>query len=143
MRAQSQHPGGRPVTIAAMSPGEQQHEERRQGLRFAGDALQVALRRRGRFGVIPAEALDFNRFGIAVRTTRPMGRDRPVFMSLRCGAVQIHSVVGVVHNCVREGRHFRCGIRFRLGSALQLDRQRVEALLARLEEAARQQDGVR
>lgn len=118
-----------------MTPWDQA-EDRRQGPRFGAAGLDVALRRRGRFGAIAARALDFNRHGIAVSTTQPISKDRPVYLSLRCGAVCVDNVVGVVHNCVRQGNRFRCGIRFRLGSALQRDRRKVEALLQHLESVA-------
>jgi hypothetical protein len=109
--------------------------DRRRKPRFDGSRIAVALRPRGRLGAIPAQALDFNRHGIAVHTATPLEKDRQVYLSLRCEDVRLDNLVGVVHNCVRQGNQYRCGIRFRPGSDLQQDKRLVEAVLAGLEEA--------
>jgi hypothetical protein len=111
----------------------QPYDDRRRSPRFDGTQIDVVLRPRGRLGVIAAQAVDFNRHGIAVHTGSALVKDRLVYLSLRFGSVRVDNLVGVVHNCVRQGNRFRCGIRFRLSSELQRDRQQVEAVLACLE----------
>lgn len=107
--------------------------ERRQGPRLQGDGLAVTLRPRGRLGALSADAVDFNRHGIAVHTNQPLAKDRTVYLTLRFGEVRLDHLVGVVHNCVRQGQRYRSGIRFRPSSQLQRDRARVLDLLGRLE----------
>ena len=100
------------------------HADRRWLPRFSGDPLTVALRTRGSFRRLTAQTLDFNRYGVALLATRPLSLDRPVFLELSHPQMATAlSVVGVVHNCVRQNDRFRCGIRFRLHSSLQ---KRVE-----------------
>lgn len=110
-------------------------EDRRDRLRFDGSRMHVALRPRGRLGVVTAQAVDFNRHGIAVQTDAPLDKDRVVFLNLRCDQVRLDNVVGVIHNCVQRGPGFRCGIRFRPTSELQHDRTEVQAMLVELEAA--------
>lgn len=107
--------------------------ERRQAPRLQAEGLAVTLRPRGRLGALAADAVDFNRYGIAVHTDQPLAKDRTVYLSLRCGDVRLDHLVGVVHNCVRQGRRYRSGIRFRPSSELQHDRARVQELLGWLE----------
>lgn len=107
--------------------------ERRQELRLHGEGLSVTLRPRGRLSALAADAVDFNRHGIAVHTDQPLSKDRTVYLTLRCGNVRLDQLVGVVHNCVRQGRRYRSGIRFRPSSELQRDRVRVQELLGWLE----------
>lgn len=107
--------------------------ERRREPRLQGEGLTVTLRPRGRLTALPADAVDFNRHGIAVRTDQPLGKDRTVYLTLRCGDIRLDHLVGVVHNCVRQGQRFRSGIRFRPSSGLQRDRIRVQELLGWLE----------
>lgn len=109
------------------------HPNRRRTLRLDGARLAVAVRPRGRLGAISAQAVDFNRHGIAVHTEQPLAKDRTLFLSLCCGELRLDNLVGVVHNCVRQGDGYRSGIRFRLASELQRDRLEVEAILAGLE----------
>ena len=107
--------------------------DRRTFPRFSGDSLEVALRRRGRIGHLGAKVIDFNRFGIAVLTARPLPKDQEVFITLHCGDARIENVVGVVHTCFSWVDVFRCGIQFRTTSRLQFDKEQVEAALLRME----------
>lgn len=116
-----------------MSSGTVDVDERRQRPRADGAQIDVALRPRGRLAALHAEAVDFNRHGMAVRTRQPLDKDRTVYLSLRCGDIRLDHLVGVVHNCVQRDGHYRSGIRFRPSSELQHDRRRVEVLLANLE----------
>lgn len=111
--------------------------DRRSHHRFPGELLGVSLRLRGRLVAVQANAVDFNRHGVAVLTDAPLDKDRTVYVSLRCGELRLDHLVGVVHNCVRRGERYRSGIRFRPSSELQHDRLRVETLLGGLEEALR------
>ncbi len=107
--------------------------DRRKTRRVDGSRIEVALRPRGRLGALPAMAVDFSRYGIAVHIDQPLPKDRPVYLSLRCDELRVDNLVGIVHNCVRQGQRFRCGIRFRPSSELQQDRVEVELALERLE----------
>lgn len=109
--------------------------DRRRSPRIDGARLAVSLRPRGRLNSLQAEAVDFSRHGIAVRTAVALDKDRTVYLSLCCDGMRLDNLVGVVHNCVRQGGGYRCGIRFRPTSELQHDRVEVEALLACLEDA--------
>lgn len=115
--------------------------ERRARPRSRADRLTVVLRPRGRLGTIEAQALDFNRHGMAVHTAMPLAKDRIVYLSLEHPEMRLDHLVGVVHNCVRQGARFRSGILFRTGSALQQDRALVKEQLARLEAALAQDAG--
>jgi hypothetical protein len=108
--------------------------DRRRSERFDADGITVSLRPRGSLTAQSARAVDFNRHGIAVHTEQPLPKDRPVYLSLRCGELRLDNLVGVVHNCVRQGARFRSGIRFRPSSELQRDRRQVERLLESLEQ---------
>jgi len=112
-------------------------DDRRRSSRVDGTGIAVALRPRGRLGAIAADAVDFNRHGIAVRTAMPLTKERLVFVNLRWGDLRLDNLVGVVHNCVRQGNMYRTGIRFRPSSELQRDRQLVEVALSGLEAALR------
>jgi len=108
-------------------------DDRRRNPRLDGADIAVALRPRGRLGDIAAQAVDFNRHGIAVFTDQSLAKDRTIYVSLRCGEHRLDNLVGVVHNCVRQGGHYRSGIRFRPSSELQRDRMQVEEVLSCLE----------
>ncbi len=108
--------------------------DRRSAPRTSAARLTVVLRPRGRLSTLPARALDFNRHGMAVHTAMPLAKDRVVYLSLSHGEVRLDNLVGVVHNCVRQGEHFRSGILFRTASGLQHDRALVKELLRRLED---------
>jgi len=110
-------------------------DDRRRAPRFDGSRISVALRPRGRLGAIAAQAVDFNRHGIAVHTAAPLTKDRLLYLTLRCGDLRLENLVGVVHNCVRQGGMYRSGIRFRPTSELQRDKQQVEQVLTAIEAA--------
>ncbi|MEQ8860171.1 MAG: PilZ domain-containing protein [Pseudomonadales bacterium] len=112
---------------------EHSSEDRRSNLRLDGVRIAVAVRPRGRLGSISAEAVDFSRHGIAIHTEQPLDKDRIIYLSLCCEGMRLDNLVGVVHNCVRQGGQYRSGIRFRPSSELQQDRLEVEAILAILE----------
>jgi hypothetical protein len=109
--------------------------ERRQTARYEATGLSVLVRPKGKLTTLDARALDFNRYGIAVHTSQPLTREQPVYLSLGLGDVRVNQLVGIVHNCVRQGERYRCGIRFRLSSGLQRDRQLTERRLSCLEAA--------
>jgi len=124
-------------------------QDRRTYPRREAPELAVTLRQRGQLARCRARVIDFNRFGMAVLTGRPLDKDRRLFISLRWEEICLENVVGVVHNCIpheppphddppedygkRPG--YRCGIRFRTRSELQLDQHQIEADLMRLERA--------
>lgn len=129
-----------------MNPSGQPQDRRTYPRREAPE-LAVTLRQRGQLARCRARVIDFNRFGMAVFTDRPLDKDRRLFISLRWEEIRLENVVGVVHNCIPHepppagappedggNRHgYRCGIRFRTRSELQLDQQQVEVDLMRLE----------
>lgn len=121
----------------------QQFDDRRRTPRASAAHISVSVRPRGRLTTLGAEAADFNRYGIAVYTEHPLEREQCVFLTLACGDVRVSHLVGVVHNCVRQGDRFRCGIRFRLSSELQRDRSLTERHLSRLEAATADVSGAR
>lgn len=108
-------------------------EDRRQHPRIDATEIAVVLRPRGRLGAISAQAVDFNRHGIAVHTHTSLTKDRLVYLSLQCGCLHLENLVGVVHNCVRQGGRYRSGILFRPTSQLQHDQRQVEEVLACIE----------
>jgi hypothetical protein len=110
--------------------------DRRQIPRIPAVALSVSLRPRGRFGSLAVEAVDFNRYGIAVLCPQALVRQHTVFLSVACAQLRVDQLVGIVHNCVHQGERYRIGIRFRLNSQLQRDRSLTERLLSCLEAAA-------
>lgn len=108
--------------------------DRRWVPRYQSKLLTVQLRRRGSLRRALVNALDFNRFGIAVRSARPLNLDGFVYLELSYPDQDCDlNVVGVVHNCVRQEDQFRCGIRFRPRSSLQKHPERVEGQLLNLE----------
>lgn len=111
-------------------------QDRRQTPRSPAAALSVTLRPKGRIGSMTAEAVDFNRYGIAVRAAQALTLEQPVFLNLACEDVRVDQIVGIVHNCLRLGEAYRIGIRFRLNSPLQRDRPLIERQLSCLEALA-------
>lgn len=107
--------------------------ERRAIPRIDGHALAVTVRQKGRLNRIQSDAVDFNRFGVAILTREPLEKHKPVFVSLHWGTLQLENVVGVVHNCLAHEGQYRCGIQFRTQSTLQFDRNQVEQTLQGLE----------
>lgn len=108
--------------------------DRRGVPRYQSEALTVQLRRRGSLRRVIAETLDFNRFGVAVLAARPLSLDGVIYVEMSYPEQDRSlSVVGVVHNCVKQGDQFRCGIRFRPQSSLQQHPDRIEPELLALE----------
>lgn len=114
-------------------PANRANPDRRTLPRFAGQHLEVGLRQRGRLTRTRATVLDFNRFGIAVLLREPLEKEKQIFLTLRCGAVSLDNVIGVVHNCISQRDGYRCGIQFRTRSDLQFDKEMVESALLQLE----------
>lgn len=110
--------------------------ERRELPRVSAEGFQVDLRPQGRLARMQAQAVDFNRYGIAVVTTTALKERKKVYVTLRLGDLQLDSLVGVVHNCCQHEGGFRCGIRFKTHAELQTDRALVESLLTSMEQLA-------
>jgi hypothetical protein len=125
------------MTNAKQYPGlliDNDPADRRCAARFPSELLTVQLRRRGSLRRVTGKTLDFNRFGVAVLATKPMILDVLIYIELSYPSQDSDlSVVGVVHNCVRQGDLFRCGIRFRPQSSLQKYPTRIEPDLLALE----------
>ncbi len=121
---------------ADLAPTVSAPGERRTAARYAADAISVRLRMRGRVNRHQASVLDFNRHGAAMLTEIPLPKDQVVYLRLDCGGTVASDVVGIVHNCVCLEGKYRCGVRFRTGSRLQVDGatvdQRLEQIEARL-----------
>lgn len=105
--------------------------------------MSVSLSVRYRLGTHQGRVVDFNRYGVTIELQRPIPLNKPLFVTLKYDGLHPEAIVGTAHNCrcLRVGV-FRCGIRFRTDSALQLDRDEVvrslalvEAALIRLESA--------
>lgn len=111
--------------------------ERRELSRVNAEGFQVELRIQGRLARLQAQAVDFNRYGIAVVTESPLKERKKVYVTLRFGDLQLDNLIGVVHNCCQHQGGFRCGIRFKTHAELQTDRALVEALLTSMEDMAR------
>ena len=115
--------------------------DRRRVPRYSSELLTVQLRRRGSLRQLLAATLDFNRFGVAVLSARPLNLDGFIYLELSYPEQDRNlSVVGVVHNCVRQQNQFRCGIRFRPQSSLQKHPERVEPELLALERLIAQEE---
>ncbi|MGE0622546.1 MAG: PilZ domain-containing protein [Pseudomonadales bacterium] len=109
--------------------------DRRSEPRYRGLRLCAQLRLKGQLSRSAVEVLDFNRYGLAVRSERPLPKDQIVFLSLDDGEQVLDRVIGIVHNCLVQEGGYRCGIRFRTQSSLQFDRELVEMRLRSLERA--------
>jgi len=88
-----------------------------------------------RAGRIKAAAIEFNRYGMAVRTSQPLPAHGSVELTLECGGTVIHGVVAAIHNCgvLAEGG-YRCGLQFRTDAPTQFDRDHIRRALANIEE---------
>jgi PilZ domain len=97
--------------------------------------MSASISVRFRIGTHQGEVLDFNRHGITIQLQRPLPVDKPLFVTLRFSGLHPEAIVGTAHNCrfVARGT-YRCGIRFRTNSHLQLDRDDVERCLSVVEE---------
>lgn len=107
--------------------------ERRANPRFDAIGIRASIKVKGQFGVLTAEALDFNRHGMAVLIDRELAKNKSLLVTLRCNDVFVGGVVGVVHNCHQSESGYRCGIQFRTQSVVQLDAAETERALLALE----------
>jgi hypothetical protein len=98
--------------------------------------MKAVISVRYRFGTHQGDVVDFNRLGITVALRRPLPVNKPLFISLKYSGTRLDEVVGAAHHCryLPDGT-FRCGIRFRTNSPIQLDRDETEHLLGDLERA--------
>ncbi|MCR9258252.1 MAG: PilZ domain-containing protein [Pseudomonadaceae bacterium] len=102
--------------------------------RYPTDGLVVSVRKKGGLLHLKGLATDFNRHGIALLLNQALGKDSKVFISLGLGEIQIHNVVGIVHNCVALKDGYRCGIQFRTASNQQTEQTQTNQCLQKLEE---------
>lgn len=114
--------------------GDNDGLERRTQPRWDAGALIACVRVRGRLGRQKADVVDFSRHGLALVTSSPLPRDKPLFLQLRLDELNIQNVVAVLHNCCTTDEGYRCGLRFRTASELQFDRELIESQLRRLEQ---------
>ena len=107
--------------------------ERRSKPRYPTDGLLVCVRRKGRLGLLEGLAQDFNRHGVAMLVDQPIPKNTKLYVSLLSGDTKLDNVIGIVHNCIALTDGYRCGIRFRTNSELQLDKELTEHELTILE----------
>ncbi len=108
--------------------------ERRSLERFPVTNMKATISVRYRFGTHQGDVVDFNRFGTTVVMRRPLPINKPLFVSLKYPGSRLDEIVGAAHHCrYSPDGTFRCGIRFRTNSPIQLDRDEVEHLLETLE----------
>lgn len=92
-----------------------------------------------RLGSHQGHVLDFNRFGVTVALRRPIPVNKPLFVTLKYRESRLDAIVGAAHHCRFDATGaFRCGIRFRTNSPIQLDRDEIELQLETLEQALAQ-----
>lgn len=87
-----------------------------------------------RFGTHHGDVIDFNQGGVTVVLRRPLPVNKPLFIALMYQGSRLDGIVGAAHHCrfTSQGS-FRCGIRFRTNSPVQLDRDEIEARLQAVE----------
>jgi hypothetical protein len=121
---------GRALGFAAMV----RCPERRNLERFPVTNMKAFISVRYRFGTHQGDVVDFNRLGVTVALRRPLPINKPLFISLKYSGSRLDEVVGAAHHCrYSPDGTFRCGIRFRTNSPIQLDRDETEHLLESLE----------
>ena len=110
--------------------------ERRYLERFLVANMKASISVQYRFGTHLGDVIDFNQSGITVVLRRPLPVNKPLFISLMYQGSRLDGVVGAAHHCryTPQGS-FRCGIRFRTNSPIQLDRDEIEAALQTMESA--------
>jgi hypothetical protein len=108
--------------------------ERRYLERFLVADMKVAISVQYRFGTHHGDVIDFNQGGVTVVLRRPLPVNKPLFISLMYNGSRLDGIVGAAHHCrfTSQGS-FRCGIRFRTNSPIQLDRDEIEARLQSVE----------
>jgi hypothetical protein len=109
--------------------------ERRSLVRFPVTDMTVSISMRFRIGSYRGTVVDFNRHGITIELPHPLPMNKPLFVNLRYPRLDTETIIATAHNChsLDRGRRYRCGIRFRTDSHLQLDRDEVEAALRSVE----------
>ena len=97
--------------------------------------MTASISVRFRIGTCHGTVLDFNRHGITIELTQRLPMHKPLFVNLRYGRFDTEAIVATAHNChaLDAGHGYRCGIRFRTESDLQLDREEVELALQKVE----------
>jgi PilZ domain len=108
--------------------------ERRNLERFPVVDMKASISVRYRFGTHHGDVVDFNRYGITVVLRRPIAVNKPLFVELKYGGLRLEGIVGAAHHCrfTTDGM-FRCGIRFRTNSPIQLDRDEIDVRLESVE----------
>jgi len=112
-----------------MTPSDRRELDRR-----SAHAMSATLRLQYRLGRIQAAVIDFNRHGMSVRLDQALPNHGGVDLDLQCGPIEIHGIVGVIHNCRGLGDgSFRCGVQFRPEARVQFDRNQIKEALEQLE----------
>jgi len=108
--------------------------ERRSLVRFPVSGMGVSVAVRYRLGTHQGDVVDFNRYGVTIELQRPIPINKPLFVTLKYEGLHPEAIVGTAHNCRRlHVGVYRCGVRFRTDSVLQLDRDDVVRSLCALE----------
>lgn len=63
---------------------------------------------------VSAQALDFDRHGMALQVSRPIAPGTHLLLSIDSGPVAVEAIDAVVHNCREWTEGFRCGVQFRV-----------------------------
>lgn len=108
--------------------------ERRYLERFLVADMKASISVQYRFGTHHGDVIDFNQSGITVMLRRPLPVNKPLLISLTYQGSRLDGIVGAAHHCrfTSQGS-FRCGIRFRTNSPIQLDRDEIETGLQSVE----------
>jgi len=110
--------------------------ERRNLERYPVVDMKASISVRYRFGTHQGDVVDFNRFGVTVVLRRPIPVNKPLFVTLKYSGARLESIVGAAHHCrFTPDGSFRCGIRFRTNSPIQLDRDEIDLQLGSIENA--------
>jgi hypothetical protein len=114
------------------------HSERRdRRLDCADHAITALIPLRGHLKRYKATLIDFNIYGAAVSLAHPLATDTTAFMTLEWSGLRVTGLVCQISNCLRatsgQPSRYRCGLRFRVISPLQLDRYETTQLLRQFE----------
>jgi PilZ domain len=108
--------------------------ERRNLDRYPVVDMRASISVRYRFGTHQGDVIDFNRLGVTIVLRRPIPVNKPLYVTLRYAGTRLEPIVGAAHHCrFTPDGSFRCGIRFRTNSPMQLDRDEIDAQLLALE----------
>jgi hypothetical protein len=134
MMCGGRHSGPGPCSLRF--PSMTRCPERRMLVRFPVTGMSVSVAVRYRLGTHQGDVVDFNRFGVTIQLPRAIPLNKPLFVTLKYKGLHPEAIVGTAHNirCLDVGV-YRCGIRFRTDSALQLDRDEVVRALLAVEES--------